>query len=101
VEYVKEMGYTHVEFMPLSEFPFDGSWGYQVTGFYAPTRRYGTPQDLMFLVDTLHQNGIGVILDWVPAHFPKDFFALAHFDRTHLYDHADPSLAFHQEWATL
>jgi 1,4-alpha-glucan branching enzyme len=99
--HVKALGFTHVEFLPLAEHPFYGSWGYQVTGFYAPTARYGSPDDLRFLVDTLHQAGIGVILDWVPAHFPKDDYALRRFDGTALFEHEDPRLGEHPDWGTL
>jgi 1,4-alpha-glucan branching enzyme len=101
VEYIQEQGFTHVEFLPVTEHPYGPSWGYQVTSFFAPTSRFGSPDEFKFLVDALHNAGIGVILDWVPAHFPKDEWALAKFDGTALYEHADPRLGEHPDWGTL
>lgn len=101
VPYVKEMGFTHLELLPINEHPFDGSWGYQPLGMYAPTRRFGTPEDFRYFMDKAHEAGINVLLDWVPGHFPSDIWGLAEFDGTDLYEYSDPREGYHQDWNTL
>jgi 1,4-alpha-glucan branching enzyme len=101
VAYLKDMNFTHVEFMPIMEYPYDPSWGYQITGYFAPTSRFGYPEEFKFLVDKLHQNGIGIILDWVPSHFPEDVHGLGYFDGSHLYEHPDKRKGYHQDWKSL
>ena len=100
IDYIRRTGFTHVQFLPLAEHAYYPSWGYQVTGFYAPTSRYGTPDELQYLINALHEAGIGVLVDWVPAHFPRDEWALARFDGTALYEHSDPRQGAHQDWGT-